>query len=39
MEQVNTKKKIGLTTLIFIALLLGALAGVILHYLVPDGSI
>ena len=39
MEQVKEKKKLGLTTWIFIALLIGALVGVILHYLVPDGSI
>ena len=31
------KKKFGLTTLIFISLLLGAAAGIILHYLVPAG--
>lgn len=31
-------KKLGLTTKIFISLLLGALMGVILHYLVPDNS-
>ncbi|HCW53144.1 MAG TPA: dicarboxylate/amino acid:cation symporter [Clostridium sp.] len=39
MGQINTKKKIGLTTLIFIALLLGSLVGVILHYGVPDGQV
>lgn len=35
------KKRIkpGLTTLIFISLLLGALAGVILHYWVPQGYV
>ena len=33
------KKKTGLTTLIFISLLLGALAGIILHYLVPAGYV
>lgn len=32
------KKKLGLTTQIFIALLTGALLGVILCYLVPDSS-
>ena len=31
------RTKLGLTTLIFISLLLGALAGVILHYWVPEG--
>lgn len=39
MEQNNEKKKIGLTTWIFIALLVGAFVGVILHYVVPDGSV
>jgi len=39
MEKVNKKKKIGLTTLIFIALLLGAVLGVVLHYLVSDGAV
>ena len=33
------KKKIGLTTKIFIALLLGAVFGVILCYLIPEGQI
>lgn len=31
-------KKLGLTTKIFISLLLGALMGIILHYLVPDNT-
>lgn len=35
----NKKKKIGLTSLIFIGLLSGALLGILLHYYVPDGSI
>lgn len=39
MKNNNKKKKIGLTTLIFIALLLGAVCGVVMHYLVPDGNI
>jgi Na+/H+-dicarboxylate symporters len=34
----NTKKKLGLTTKIFIALILGAICGVILHYYVPGGN-
>lgn len=38
MEEKN-KKKIGLTTMIFISLLLGAVMGMILHYLVPDGYV
>lgn len=33
------KKKLGLTTVIFIALLLGAVTGLILHYWVPTGYI
>lgn len=40
MKKEKTKnRKLGLTTRIFIALLLGALAGVILHYVVPSGHI
>ncbi len=35
----NMKKKKGLTTRIFIALIVGALLGVILHYLVPSGYV
>ncbi|MCI6737244.1 MAG: dicarboxylate/amino acid:cation symporter [Intestinibacter sp.] len=34
----NSKKKLGLTTRIFIALILGAIFGVILYYLVPKGT-
>ena len=30
------KKKLGLTTQIFIALALGAVVGIVLNYLVPD---
>ena len=33
------KKKFGLTTRIFISLILGAIAGVLLHYFVPSGQI
>ena len=33
-----TKKKINLTTKIFIALILGAICGIVLHYLVPAGN-
>ena len=33
------KKKVGLTTRIFISLILGAIAGVLLHYFVPSGQI
>ena len=33
----SAKKKLGLTTVIFIALLLGTITGLILHYLVPSG--
>ena len=35
----NEKKKISLTSMIFIALIAGAITGMVLHYLVPDGSI
>lgn len=35
----NKKKKVGLTTKIFIALLLGAVVGIILNYKVPAGYI
>ncbi len=38
-KEKNRNQKLGLTTRIFIALLLGALAGVILHYAVPSGHI
>ena len=34
----NTKKKLNLTTKIFIALIIGAICGIILHYLVPAGN-
>lgn len=33
------RKKPGLTTLIFISLLLGAFAGIVLHYWVPEGYV
>ena len=33
------KKKIRLTTMIFISLILGALAGIVLHYWVPEGYV
>lgn len=35
----NEKRKLGLTTIIFIALLLGAITGLILHYWVPEGFV
>lgn len=35
----NEKRKLGLTTVIFIALLLGAITGLILHYWVPEGFV
>ena len=38
-ETANKKKKISLTSMIFIALIAGAITGMVLHYLVPDGSI
>ena len=34
----STKKKLSLTTKIFIALILGAICGIILHYIVPTGN-
>ncbi len=33
------RRKLGLTTIIFISLLLGAATGITLHYLVPDGYV
>ncbi len=33
------KKKISLTSMIFVALIAGAITGMVLHYLVPDGSV
>ena len=33
------KKKLGLTTKIFIALLIGAVVGIIIHYYVPAGFV
>ena len=39
MSNTKEKKKMGLTTKIFISLLAGALFGVILCYLVPKSSI
>ena len=38
-EKSKKTKKIGLTTRIFISLILGALVGVIMHYFVPSGHI
>ena len=38
-ENAKEKKKISLTSKIFIALLVGAVTGMVLHYLVPDGNI
>ena len=35
-NRVQKKKKISLTTMIFIALLAGALTGVIINYLIPS---
>lgn len=39
MEKKQEKKKLGLTTLIFISLLLGAVFGIALHYLIPEGYV
>lgn len=35
----NEKKKISLTTTIFIALILGGITGVCMHYFLPDGTV
>lgn len=35
----ENKKKLGLTTVIFISLILGCLLGIILHYCVPSGYV
>ena len=35
-KNVKEKKKISLTSMIFIALIAGAITGMVLHYLVPD---
>ncbi len=37
-QTVKEKKKMGLSTQIFIALLAGAIAGVLIHYYMPDSS-
>ncbi len=34
----ENKKKIGLTTSIFIGLIAGAIVGILLHYYVPEGN-
>ena len=39
MEKTNAKKKMGLTTKIFIALIVGAVFGMLLHYVVPSSHI
>ena len=36
-QETNTKKKMGLTSKIFIALIVGAIFGIVLHYAVPAG--
>ena len=38
-ENAKEKKKISLTSKIFIALIVGAVTGMVLHYRVPDGNI
>jgi len=38
MAKDNKKKKMGLTTKIFVALIVGAIFGVLLHYVVPAGN-
>jgi L-cystine uptake protein TcyP (sodium:dicarboxylate symporter family) len=37
-QKEKEKKKMGLSTQIFIALLLGAVSGVLIHYYMPDSS-
>ena len=37
MAKEKSKKKLGMTTLIFIGLFLGAFTGIILYYFVPAG--
>jgi Na+/H+-dicarboxylate symporter len=39
MNEVKEKKKIGLTTKIFIALIAGAIIGVLINYLMPEGYV
>ena len=39
MENTKAKKKMGLTTKIFVALIVGAIFGMVLHYVVPSGHI
>lgn len=39
MTNIKEKKGLTLTTMIFMALILGAITGVVLHYAVPDGSL
>ena len=39
MKDEKKEKKIGLTTKIFIALLLGAVFGIVLCYLIPDSKV
>ena len=39
MEKTKAKKKMGLTTKIFIALIIGAVFGMLLHYVVPSSHI
>ena len=39
MENTKAKKKMGLTTKIFISLIVGAIFGMVLHYAVPAGHI
>ena len=38
-RETNKKKKLGLTTKIFIALIAGAVFGIVLHYLIPASSV
>ena len=35
----NDKKKLGLTTKIFVGLIAGAIVGILMHYVIPDGYV
>ena len=35
----KNKKKLGLTTMIFIALILGAITGIIINYCIPSNKV
>jgi len=39
MTEIKKKKQLSLTTTIFIALIVGAIAGVMIYYIMPDGNL